>query len=429
MKNEKFVTPPDVVTALRAYPGWVAAGLDPNDYISTGHNRKPFYGAFQPRLGVSYDVRGDRDLVIFAGAGRYYDRSLFINSALETIKDYFQTVVTLQTCESAPGTPNCIPGALPTDTDALRALASATSAGEVHLLNNHLRVPYSDEFNFGVRKRLGRINTSATVSYIRSHNIYQMVGGNRNLDGTVVTPGDDTVFVYHGDPFSAGIFGPGSAFGLAPLSPAHNSFFISNSDAKATYLALYLQADKPYTEDTGWGFSGTLTLSRTRTNDSRNRGQIGDPFYFDSPHIGDLGWGTPIGAEKWRFVGTGTVRVPVIDAKLSTVVTLSSGPTYGGVLCDVPASAPGGARRAALDLRHHRRPTAGTLSGQTTGGLLGLDRARPSRSSVGRQLLARRRADAALRPRALPAGPVYTSAATRTPGCQTPSAATTRRPR
>jgi hypothetical protein len=341
-KNEKFVTPPDVVTALRNYPGWVAAGLDPDDYISTGHNRKPFKGAFQPRLGVSYDVRGDRDLVIFGGAGRYYDRSLFIDSALETIKDYFQTVVTLQTCASAPGAPNCIPGPLPTDTEALRALASATSGGEVHLLNNHLRVPYSDELNFGVRKRFGRINTSATVSYIKSHNIYQVVLGNRNPDGTVITPGDDTVFIYHGDAFSGGIFGPGSAIGNAPLSPTHQALFISNTDGKAKYLALYLQADKPYTEDTGWGFSTTLTLSRTRSNDTRNRGSIGDPFYFDSPYIGDLGWGTPIGYEKWRFVGSGTVRVPFIDAKLSTIVTLSSGPKYGGVLCDIPASAPGG---------------------------------------------------------------------------------------
>ena len=341
-KNEKFVTPPDVVAALRAYPGWVAAGLDPDDYISTGNNRKPFYGAFQPRLGVSYDVRGDRDLVFFGGAGRYYDRSLFINSALETIKDYFQTVVTLQTCESAPGTANCVPGPLPTDSDALRALAQATSGGEVHLLNNHLRIPYSDELNFGVRKRFGRVNTSATISYIRSHNIYQVVAGNRNPDGTVITPGDGNVFFYNGDPYSAGIFGPGSAIANAPLSPTHQALFISNTDGKATYAALYLQADKPYTEDSGWGFSTTLTLSRTQTNDSRNRGQIGDPFYFDSPYIGDLGWGTPIGAEKWRFVGTGTVRLPVIDAKLSTVVTLSSGPTYGGVLCNVPNTAPGG---------------------------------------------------------------------------------------
>jgi hypothetical protein len=285
-------------------------------------------------------VRGDRSLVFFAGAGRYYDRSLFIDSALETIKDYYESVATLQTCASNPTLVGCIAGPLPTDPNALRALA-ATQPTEVHLLNNKMKVPFSDQVNFGVRKRFGVINTSATISYIKSHNIFQIVAGNRLPDGTFL-PGDSTVFVYNGDPYSAGIFIPTGAVAQAPFSPQHNPLFIGNSDGKATYAALYLQADKPYTDDTGWGFTTTLTLSRTRTNDTRNRGQIGDPFYFDSPYIGDLGWGTPIGAEKWRFVGTGTVRIPVINAKLSTVVTLSSGPTYGGVLCNVPSSAPGG---------------------------------------------------------------------------------------
>ena len=67
-RNENFITPPDVASAIRAYPGWAAAGINPNDYISTGHNRKHFYGAFQPRLGVSYDLHGDRDLVFLSEA-------------------------------------------------------------------------------------------------------------------------------------------------------------------------------------------------------------------------------------------------------------------------------------------------------------------------------------------------------------------------
>ena len=73
--NKDYVTPPAIADALRAYPGWAARGIDPEDYISNGHNRKPFYGEFQPRLGVSYDVHGDRDMVFFGGAGRYYDRT------------------------------------------------------------------------------------------------------------------------------------------------------------------------------------------------------------------------------------------------------------------------------------------------------------------------------------------------------------------
>jgi len=327
--NEKFVTPADVAAALRVYPGWAAAGINPEDYISTGHNRKPFLGEFQPRLGISYDVRGDRDLVFFAGAGRYYDRSLFINSAIETIKDYYQSVVTLNASQVGP---------LPTDPAALRALAIAQGGGEVDLLNNHTKIPYSDEVDVGIRKRFGAINTSISGSYIRSNNIYQEVVGNRFPDGSysAATP---QIYFYNGIPFSRGIFYNGSAVfnPAAALSAQHQNFFIGNNDGKARYLALYLTADKPYTDLSGWGFSTALTISSARSNDTRDTNSIGDPFMFDAPTIGEQGWGPVIGMERWRFVGTGTVKIP-FDIKLSTVVTLSSGPSYSGVVCNVPTS-------------------------------------------------------------------------------------------
>jgi len=334
-RNENFVTPPDVAAALRVYPGWPAAGLNPEDYISNGHNRKHFYGAFQPRLGVSYDVHGDRELVFSLGAGRYYDRSLFIDSALETIKDYYESVATINTCAIAPTDPRCV-AVLPTDPNALRALG-ATQGGEVHLLNNNTRVPFSDEFNLGVRKRFGKINTSATFSYIRSHNIYQEVVGNRLPNGTY-SASTPQIFFYNGIPFSRGIFyGPNQALNLAPLSPTHGAIFIGDSHGKAEYYALYLTADKPYTQESHYGFSAALTISTSRSNDTRDTNQIGDPFNFDAPTIGEQGWGPATGLERWRFVGTGTVGLPW-DVRLSTVVTLSSGPSYGSVLCGVPVT-------------------------------------------------------------------------------------------
>ncbi|MES2044431.1 MAG: TonB-dependent receptor [Pseudomonadota bacterium] len=337
--NNDFVTPAGIAAALRAYPGWKAAGINPDDYISTGHNRKPFLGAFQPRLGITYDVRGDRDLVFGVGLGRYYDRSLFIDSAIETIKDLYESVVTINTPPNCTlGDPRCV-ATLPTNTDQLRALA-AMQGGEVHLLNNRTRIPYSDELNFGIRKRLGKINTSITLSYIRSHNIYQEVVGNRLPDGTY-SPGGNPIFVYQGVPYAAGIFYGGSAIFNAPL-PGYGSIFIGNSDGKANYVALYLQADKPFTEQSGWGFSTTLTLSNTRSNDSRNGGSIGDPFNFDAPTIGQQGYGNSSGLERWRFVATGTVKLP-FDIKATTFVTLSSGPSYGGVVCGAPATTPGNA--------------------------------------------------------------------------------------
>ena len=325
-RNENFVTPADVAAALRAYPGWKAAGINPEDYISNGHNRKHFYGAFQPRLGVSYDVNSDRSLVFTLGAGRYYDRSLFIDSAIETIKDYYESVATIFPAQCG--------GALPTDPNKLRACGVA-QGGEVHLLNNNTKVPYSDEFDASIRKRIGKVNTSITFSYIRSHNIFQELVGNRLPDGSY-SDGGTQLITYNGIPYSRGIFYNGSAIFAAPL-PGHGSIFIGNSDGRATYAAVYLQADKPYTEDSGWGFSTTLTISSARSNDTRDTNSIGDPFNFDAPTIGLQGTGPVVGLERWRFVASGTVKLP-FDIRLTTLATLSSGPSYGGAVCNVPVA-------------------------------------------------------------------------------------------
>ncbi len=51
-------------------------------YFTDGDDRPAFKGAFQPRLGVSYDLSGDGKTVIFGGYGRYYDRVLY-NSGLD----------------------------------------------------------------------------------------------------------------------------------------------------------------------------------------------------------------------------------------------------------------------------------------------------------------------------------------------------------
>jgi outer membrane receptor for ferrienterochelin and colicin len=342
-KNESFVTPPAIAAALRAYPGWQAAGINPDDYISTGKNRKPFMTAFQPRLGISYDVNGDRDLVFVLGGGRYYDRSLFIDSALETIKDKYESVVTFNTPVTGctVGVGNCI-AMIPTSVDALRALA-AMQGGEVHLMNNRTRVPYSDQLNASIKKRVGLINTSITVSYIKSHNIYQEVVGNRLPNGAYTPAGTSEIFNYQGVPYAYGIFNGGQGISAAPLvgtnGTQYGSIFIGNSDGKATYAAIYLQADKPYTEQSRWGFTATMTISAARSNDSRNGAGIGDPFNFDSTTIGQQGWNDSNGLEKWRFVGSGTIGLP-FDVRLTTLVTLSAGPAYGGVLCNVPI--PGG---------------------------------------------------------------------------------------
>ena len=322
-KNEKFVTPQRIVDALRAYEPWQAAGIDPDDYISTGHNRKPYWKAFQPRLGVSYDVKGDRDLVFFAGAGRYFDRPLFITSGIETIKANYESISTVTFCNGAgqvtPPPAGCIPF-----TDALRDPANLRAAaiaqgfgGSVWLLNNKTKLPYSDQFNLGVRKRLGEVNVSATVSHIRSHNIFQFVRGNRLPDGSFPTTDATGEFIIV-DNF------PDSG----QLPGFRGKLNIGANEGEAHYWGLYLQADKPFSERSGWGASATVTFQRPRSNVGT---ELGADEFFAGPDQNQFGWQDVQGVDKFRFVGTGIVNLP-LDFRLSSTLTLASGPGFGSVI-------------------------------------------------------------------------------------------------
>lgn len=335
-KNEKFVTPAAIATALRNYQPWQAAGINPEDYISNGSNRKPYWKAFQPRLGISYDLNGDRDTVFFAGAGRYYDRPLFIASGIETVKALYQRTVTLNFCDGA-GQPTCASirgnngGALPATTlvynpsyknvDTLRAAATATGVGgEVWLLNNDTKLPYSDQFNFGFRKRLGIVQTSVTFSHIRSHNIFKYVRGNRLPSGQYTSQGDQWIE----DNFPASGILPGYSGKLN----------IGSNDGKAEYNALYFTAEKPFVTGSKWGFTASLTLQQAKSNVAQEL--QGDEFY-NGPRVDAYGWNYVAGVEKWRFVGTGIARGPW-DTKISLTGTFSSGPSFGQVV--FPANPP-----------------------------------------------------------------------------------------
>ncbi len=57
-------------------------------------------------LGVSYDVYGDRDTILFAGAGRYYDRNNFYTASLERLFNEGRSDVTVQFCD-IPGERPC----------------------------------------------------------------------------------------------------------------------------------------------------------------------------------------------------------------------------------------------------------------------------------------------------------------------------------
>ncbi|MDE2437473.1 MAG: TonB-dependent receptor, partial [Sphingomonadales bacterium] len=346
--NNNYVTPAKIAAALRSYAGWQARGINPEDYISTGSNRKPQYDEFQPRFGFSYDVHGDRDLVVFGGAGRYYDRTLFIEGVIETLTNS-NNVVTGSFCTAAGVPAGCI-----TFTPALRdptalrnAVAATGNGGSVFVLNNKTRAPFSDQFDLGFRKRLGDLQLSVTVSHVRSHNIFMFTRANffengwytrfvtRDAAGNVTgcTNGGDN-WIQDNSP--GGLTnGNGTAVSTAvcaaqnaQLAGFQGKLNRGANEGKAAYTALYVTLSKPFTDASTWGFNSSLTISRARSNVQQELNN--DEFYNGASEIG-YGWSGVNGVPDWNFVTAGNYRAPY-GIIVSGTLTLNSGPHFGNII-------------------------------------------------------------------------------------------------
>jgi outer membrane receptor protein involved in Fe transport len=330
---EDYVTPADLVTALRGWSNIHQPNVDYNieDYISNGNNRDAFSDAWQPRLGFSYDLFADQRHVIFGGAGRAYDRNLFDYLALEQSKSTFPSY-TLRF--NTAGNPCTVDNATCFDWDPrffnneeLYALVAANPnrGSEVNLMNNDLKVPYSDQFSLGMRNTFPIFgldwNTSATLVHIRSHDGIIFSLGNRYPDGT--------------------FYGPGRTFGGAPFGqpiPGFGSLIKADNGVETRMNQLLLWAEKPLRVESPWG--ATLAYTYTDSEENRvNAANADEHYVFDYPNLDDHPWVGSIGIPKHRFVGTGIYQGPW-GFMFSTKVTWTS-PVAKDVLdCTAPTPDP-----------------------------------------------------------------------------------------
>ena len=84
----------------------------------------------------------------------------------------------------------------------LQGLVQAGNGGEVDLLNNKLKVPYSDQFSLGMSNTIGEWQTDATISRILSHDGFAFTLGNRYPNGDFFQNG--------GQPWGNGVPGFGA---------------------------------------------------------------------------------------------------------------------------------------------------------------------------------------------------------------------------
>ena len=306
-----FVTPPEVVKALfsqdpnapvgvsQTYAQTLAlSGLNVNDYISTGHNRKNFKNAWQPRLGFSYDVNADERHVFHGGAGRSYDRDLFDNLALETTKLALpQPTVYFRN----PATGNCMYGQTPcfdwnpnlmNGIENVQALLGSTSneGMEVDLLNNNMKVPYADQFSLGMSNQFGEWLTDATISRTLTYDGFAFTLGNRFNNGNFF---DNQMLCgakepTYGQPWNCNI-------------PGFGSLIIGQQGIKTRSTQVLLSAQKPYSKESGWGTS----IAYTWTNARHNR-NINEHYSFDRGTIGEYPTIKSNGAPRHRLVVTGS---------------------------------------------------------------------------------------------------------------------------
>lgn len=316
MLNNDWVTPPDVAnglrTACRTYSQpvggrteWCIRDLfDVEDYISTGDNRESPSDLFQPRVGLSYDVRGNGQTVVFGGWGLYYDRV--------TLNDIYDEAYRMQwrqyqICFTADGTPNssCGPTAVAWDPkylnpDELRALVASGQTGgpEVYLLENDTEAPQSTQWTVGIRQQLGT-RWLGSLTYANS----------RSKNGLVWSFGTEPPGTNFDDRWGNWIPIPGYGFILR-----------SFDDRTREYDGIYLTLDRPRTAGSRWGANFAYTYSEGFQNASLDDG-VAFSFDFLPP---DFPLFPANGDERHRIVASGSVGLPA-GFEASSILTLGSG--------------------------------------------------------------------------------------------------------
>ena len=313
--NNDFVTPTRIrqaLAAMEAIPGYdFPSYFNPADYITDG-DREAFKDAWQPRIGFSYDVFDDESTVVFGGAGRYYDR-LGFNFAFDERFKYQQ--FNKEIFFSVAGGPRGGVDTVAWDPSYFTAagldplLAAAPGAGEVFLLRNDAPVPYTDQFNLGVRQRLGDWQAEVTLARGETHDEAAWYIANRATD---LSPWSGPT------PCSVG------------FCEFRNQIFISIHDRERRFNAVYAKLDKPYTADSGWGANIAYTYMDAEQNGSRDNGIASFDFDYTTPDQSP--WYPSSFDERHRVVASGMIDLPM-DFRLSGILTLGSGTPFHQWAC------------------------------------------------------------------------------------------------
>jgi outer membrane receptor protein involved in Fe transport len=312
MLNTDYVTPRMVVDTLTRYNDSLATPLDLSRYISTGSNRKPFYGAFQPRIGFSYSLDESNKTTIFGGFGIYYDRSLFDFSVDEIQKLTHPTYTVRFDVDTVPtpGQARWRNSYLTADTTQLNALVKSSGQPEAFLLDNKMKPPKAKQWSLGARRVLGTMVASLTYQGQRGTNLFTYNWANHTLRSNG----------------SCCIDYPINNHGFANI-------IYSTNDGKTWYDAVSVQLDRPYRRSSaqfGWGAGFVYTYAKRAIAGVDNLNDISGSFPGGYPNAIGIPKHSDNGGndERHRVVANWITDMPfAFGIQFSGLLTLSSGAT------------------------------------------------------------------------------------------------------
>lgn len=291
MLNYDYVTPKNAVDTLTRYNSQLIQPLDLSRYVSNGSNRKPFYGAIQPRVGFSYAFDQLNRTTVFGGWGKYYDRIPFDLYAVDETQKLTRPTYTVKFAPrgQVPATGQIAwnDSYLTADRATLDQLVRTSGNPEAWFIDNELKVPYSIQMNLGIRQVIQEFTVSLTYANVRGHDLPVLNWANigLNTDGRCCRD------------FNIGAHG-------------FSNFIYATNDKETWYNAFNVQVDRPYRRlsERGWGWGAGLALTFA-TRDVKGADGLTDDFAF--PNALSIPK-HPSNDEKTRIVANWITDVPYL---------------------------------------------------------------------------------------------------------------------
>jgi len=221
---------------------------------------KTDYSNIEPRVGFSWDPRGDGKMAVRAAFGIFHDRvfgNLFGNARGNPPFEQDYSSFPFETINAAFGSaafPSVVPNTTPSATIPDYNPATGVGALSPVLFDTHFRNPVSNNWNFGIQRELPG-NSTIDLSYVGSKgtHIYRAIDGN---------PPDPTLV----NQLVAFCSDPSNSFGCTPATVSSTNLYIGAQQGALPFNAVAHNSllQPAYNRSVGNSVYNALQLKVTR---------------------------------------------------------------------------------------------------------------------------------------------------------------------